>query len=614
MGITRIKMKLHIPDQIPAGKGAFPQHPRDVKKWLSSLPQANMGDLTRQFFTGLRALNRQSMPGKYRLENMELLRPQVRSIFDYLKKYFINRTLPLQEKSQKIVTLNQSLLQEIIFGYKIIVQDAASSIDTKIDNKMQAQAIYRALAYMNELLLRASLIYDTPPSDTWIDMHSLYAYALEHKLQAIKIADKEHPDDKSTIENYYKQALLFALARPTSMRQNDCERVYRQLFKWEALTRLSEDMQESQINRFFCVRLEENRPPTYLTQQDFEVVEPALTLDTSALVDTIRKQLSQSSQKPGSLTVGDQLSDETLKALSNSWGICPQRRFSRAGKGGHIEAAIGLTHATQAIRNEGKKVELKGGPIPRSSAPSLTLQTISQDMRTMRDDDSPYMTHTEIGRPDDDAWENIAKGRVLTDTYDRERKLLETDKLKLNREEDDLYWEVVNISAGGYCLRWNSDSTSRAQIGELMALRERESDGGYQWRVGVIRWMQFTRGSGLEIGTQILSPKAIAAKAQRYNKPNEDPFDCIMLPGIRALNQGPSVLTPAHAFKIGDRLNVTVLGQDMTIKLIESSEHTGSFTQFQFANNEVATRQQKAEKKKQSEKNPDDFDEIWSSL
>jgi hypothetical protein len=52
----------------------------------------------------------------------------------------------------------------------------------------------------------------------------------------------------------------------------------------------------------------------------------------------------------------------------------------------------------------------------------------------------------------------------------------------------------------------------------------------------------------------------------------------------------------------------------MTIRLIETSEHTGSFTQFQFANNEAATRQQKAEKKMQSEKNPDDFDEIWSSL
>lgn len=606
-------MKLHIPDQLAPGKDAFPQQPRDIKKWLNNIPQTNTGDLTRQFFTGLRKLNRQSVPGKVRFENIELMRPQAREIFDYLKKYFINRTLPLQEKSQKIVSLNQSLLQEVIFAYKIVIHDVANGIDTRVDQKQQVLAICRAIRYMNELLLRASLVYDSAPAGTWIDMHSLYSYAREHKLHNTTCADKEYPAGKTSIESEYKQALLFALARPTSMRQNDCERVYRKLNNWESMATLTEEQQENQISRFFCVRLEENRPPSYLSQQDLEIEQKALSLDTSRLVDQLRKDISQSEQKASSITVGDQISVETLKTLSTSWGICPKRRFSRAGKGGHIEAAIGLNNAAQAIRNEDKKqLPEKSKPNTRSSS-GLTLQTIPMDMRADRDN-AGYLTHHEIGNSDDDAWDSVAKGRVLTDTYDRERKLLEDDKLKLNKEDADLHWEIVNISAGGYCLRWNSDTTSRAQIGELIALRERETDGSFQWRAGVIRWMQFSRGTGLEIGAQILSPKAIAAKAQRYNKPNEAPFDCIMLPGIRALKQGPSVLTPAHAFKPGDRLNVTVLGQDMTIKLDETKEHTGSFTQFQFANNDTATKQQKAEKKKLSAKNPDDFDTIWSSL
>ena len=384
-------MKLHIPDQIPAGKNAFPQHPRDVRKWLQNLPQANMGDLTRQFFTGLRTLNRQTVPSKHRLEDMELLRKQARSIFDYLKKYFINRTLPLQEKSQKIVTLNQSLLHEMISGYKIIVHDAANGIDNKIDNKMQIQAICRTLAYMNELLLRASLVYDSPPSDTWSDMHQLYAYARQKNLHTTRCNDDEHPAGKTTIESLYKQALLFALARPTAMRQNDCERVFRKLVNWESLTKLSEKPLESQVDRFFCVRPEENRPPSYLTQQDLESEQDILTLDTSELVDEIRKELSQSSQKPGTITVGEQLSNETMKTLSSSWGISPKRRYSRAGKGGHIEAAIGLTHAAQAIRNERKKTEPRAkrtGPLSPSTAPSLTLQTISPEMRRMQDDNN----------------------------------------------------------------------------------------------------------------------------------------------------------------------------------------------------------------------------------
>ena len=610
-------MKLHIPDQIPPGKDAFSNHPRDIKKWLSNLPQANMGDLTRQVFTRLRDFNRQTMPSKNRMEILELMRPQARGIFDYLKKYFVNRTLPLPDKSKKIITLNQSLLQEIIFGYKIMVYDAANGSDTRIDNKMQAMAICRAIRYMSELLLRASVIYDRPPASTWIDMHRMYAYAREKNINTISVPDIEHPGKKATIESYYKQALLFALARPTAMRQSDSERVYRKLAEWEQLTSLSTDEHVNQINRFFCVRLEQDRPPSYLTQQDCDSDQPALILDTSALVDSIRMDISQSTQKPGDITVGDQISVETLKVLSMSWGICPKRRFSRADKKGHIEAAIGLVHASQAVRNEGNKSTRKGTPrpIPKKETPNFTLQSIPDDMRASSDNiSSGYMTHHEIGKNDDNAWDNVAKGRALTDTYDRERRLLETEKLKLNKEDADLHWEVVNISAGGYCLRWNSENTSRAQIGELIALREREPDNTFQWRIGVIRWMQFTRDNGLEIGVQVLSPKVISARAQRHNKPNEQPFDCLMLPGIRPLKQGPSVIMPAHAFKPGDRLSVNVLGQDMSIKLTETREHTGSFTQFQFANYEAATRQRKEEKKKLSEKNQDDFDEIWSSL
>ncbi len=291
----------------------------------------------------------------------------------------------------------------MITGYKIIVHDAANGVDNKIDNKMQTQAVCRALAYMNELLLRASLVYDSPPSDTWSDMHQLYFYARQKKLHTTKCNDDEHPAGKTTIESLYKQALLFSLARPTAMRQTDCERVYRKLVNWESLTRLSENPLQSQVDRFFCVRSEENRPPSYLTQQDLESEQNILTLDTSELVDAIRKEISQSSQKPGVITVGEQLSSETLKTLTSSWGLSPKRRYSRAGKGGHIEAAIGLAHAAQAIRNERKKTEpgaKRKGPLSPSSSPSLTLQTISPEMRRMQDEGN-YMTHHEIGHPEE---------------------------------------------------------------------------------------------------------------------------------------------------------------------------------------------------------------------
>jgi len=305
---------------------------------------------------------------------------------------------------------------------------------------------------------------------------------------------------------------------------------------------------------------------------------------------------------------------EALKALAMAWGVMPKRRFSRAGKQGHIAAAIGLAHATKMISESKLPESLKSMPQSFDAEGTFSLETIPEEYKAMADNPSGYMTHTEIGKTSNNAWDMVARGTAMTDAFEQQRQLLASEKLKLNKEDDDLHWEVVNISAGGYCLRWNSETTSKAQIGELIAIHEREPNGSYEWRIGSIRWMQFTLEYGLEIGVQVLSPKVISAQAHRLNRPNEAPFDALMIPGIRPLNQPATIILPAHAFKTGDKLKIGVFEQDIEIKLGDRKEHTGSFTQFQFIHAEEQTRKQKIEKKEEAIKNKDDFDEIWSSL
>jgi hypothetical protein len=611
-------MKLYIPEQTEPADDALPSHPRKVKKWLAAIPQANMGEMTRQIFNGLRQLNRQKMPNKHRLENMEMLRAPVREIFKTLEKYFINRTFPLPEKSNKIINLNQALLQEMAHGYKIIVYEAANKIDEKLDTKSQTISIGRAIRYQSELFLKASEVYSEVPPGTWYDMHQMYAYAESKGIQNNKINDSEHPASKTNIEDAYKQALLFSLARPTAMRQSDTARVFNRLYEWSSQAKLDKHPDESQVNRFFCTHIDDDRPASYLTQQDCESGKEIHTLETTQLVDTIREQINSSEKKQDELAIGDQISLETLKVLATSWGEMPKRRFSRAEKHGHIAAAIGLAPAANKIREENAPVEEdKSMPDPFGQEPdSFSLEHIPDEMKSMSDGSSSqgYLTHTEIGGAPSsgEAWDMVAKGNVMTGTYEREQQALEKDIR--NKEDDDLHWEVVNISAGGYCLRWNSDNTSKAQIGELIALREQVPDGRLEWRIGVIRWMQFTKTNGLEIGVQVLSPKVVASEVLRLNRLHEVPFDSLMVPGIKPLKQPATILLPAHAFKTGDKLRVKVLEQTMDIQLGTRREHTGSFTQFQFGHVDAATKAEKIKKKKEASKNKDDFDEIWTSL
>jgi hypothetical protein len=565
---------------------------------------------------------------------MELLREPVRNIFNNLEKYFINRTLPLPEKSQKIVNLNQSLLKEMSYGYKIIIFEAANGLDKKVDSKTQNIAILRAIRYMSELLLRASEIYEPYPVGSWYDIHQLYVHAEQQGFHNKIIVDDEYRLEKASIADYYKQVMLFALARPSALRQSDSERVYNRLAEWADQTKLGTETREHQVNRFFCSRIDQDRPPNYLSMQDCDGTTEIRTLDTSELVETIRKDINSAQNKEGNFAIGDQLSVETLQVLAMSWGVCAKRRFSRADRRGHIKAAIGLVNAAREIagKREAEEEEPEVISPGRNNKLNISLETIPEDLKASESQlESAYMTHHEIGGKNDEAWDLVAKGKVLTDAYAKERQLHEDTKLGLFNKYDR-HWEIVNVSAGGYCLRWNSDTTSRAQIGEPIALREKEPDGSLTWRIGVIRWMQFIRQSGLEVGVQVLSPRVKSATVQRSNRPNEEPFECLMLPAIKPLDLPTSVLLPTHAFRPGDRLKMTILepemehgrrrgpgqnqdqGEEMEIHLDSVREHTGSFTQFQFTPMEVMEKMKKEEKNKSSVRNKDNFDEIWSSL
>jgi len=610
-------MKLNIPEQKEPSPGAIPNQPRKLKKVLSALPNSNMGELTKQTFLILRDLNRQTMPNKQRLENLEMIRVFTRDIFNNLKKYFINRTLPLPEKSQKIVNLNQSILQELIYGYEIIAYEAANNIDTRIDDKTLSVAICRAINYLSEKLLRFSEVYEPCPKNLWMEVHQLFAFAESRGIIDNIVIDNEREPDELTISNSYKQIVLFSLARPIALRQRDSERLFKELFEWAKYSSIQHDATEDMVDNVFCLRIKEDTAPAYLEKADLNKDVIIRTLDANKLVTHVTSLIAEQSKQKQKLAIGDDIPLETLGALATSWGVSAKRRFSRADRHEHINVAIGLSYASTAIRDSFKveqNFDTKSGFVRTSAStkqdPDFTLESISE----AEEEDSGYMTHTEVGAVENNSWDMVAKGRALTDTYAKEQKSLLENKVKLRQKNADSHWEIVNISAGGYCLRWNSDDTSKAQIGELIALQEFDSKENFEWRVGVIRWMQFTREHGLEIGVQVISPKVVTATAQRINRPNEVPFECLMLPGIKALKQASSTILPAHAFKTNDKLTVQILENKIDVTLDEIKEHTGSFTQFTYKNTEVDKRIKKQAKKEEANKKKDDFDELWSTL
>jgi len=610
-------MKLNVPEQTPPDKDDFPNHPRKVKKWLSSLKRANMGEFTRQVYNGLLALNRQAMSPKYRLENMETLREPTRYIFNQLHKHFVNRTLPLPEKSQKITHLNQALLNEMAIGYKILIFETSNNL-IKFDTKTILTACERSLHYYSELLLRSSQIYSELPRGVWWDIHRIYGYAEVKNLHHKNVKDAELSIKNISTEDYYKQILLFSLARPNALRQSDAERLFKSINKWAKLTTIGKHPSKNKLNRYFISKLDGDLPPNCVSENDLKNLEHIRSIETYKLVEHLQSIDTQTNDLYSAVSIGDNVSQETIRTLVTSWSLCAKRRFSRAERKDDIRVSIGLNPIHKTLNMESV------APKPKVKKPGkmFSLESIPENEKANKDvfaqqDPTLFITHPEMKDNDRSAgaWDMVAKGRTLTASYAQELQEHEDSLGELHKESPDLHWKITNVSAGGYCLSWDSDSPSRALVGELISIREKEPDHTFQWRVGVIRWMQYSLEHGLEIGVQVLSPKVISCQVQRLERKNEEPFNCLMLPGIKPIQQPSTLLLPSHAFRRGNTLSLHIYERDMEIKLGTIREHTGSFTQFQFSQlNEDTSPDDEDNGEKTDKKNPDNFDSIWSSL
>jgi hypothetical protein len=176
-------------------------------------------------------------------------------------------------------------------------------------------------------------------------------------------------------------------------------------------------------------------------------------------------------------------------------------------------------------------------------------------------------------------------------------------------------WKMVNVSAGGYCLLWDNPETTRAQVGELLGIREESDPDTFHWRLGVIRWLKFAEKRGLELGVQMLSPGAVGIAARPERKThtkNKNYTRGLLLPEIAPIQQRATLLLPSPPFKIGDTAVANCHGKDVRVKLTKLVENTGSFAQFQFE--PLGEIEQQKRQSPLTTRKPRDFDDIWDLL
>jgi hypothetical protein len=252
----------------------------------------------------------------------------------------------------------------------------------------------------------------------------------------------------------------------------------------------------------------------------------------------------------------------------------PKRRFSRTRDHAQVVSATGLCAIHYFVSGESVFNNASHGIEIHELAPSAA-RTARYDAID-RDD-------KRGGTPD--LWEMNYRleGEVRPSTTE-EAVALAAAGMRINRLYDTQAWKMVNVSAGGYCLLWDNQETTRAQVGELVGIREQSDPDTFHWRLGVIRWLKFVEKRGLELGIQMLSPSAVAltAKPDIKTRIKDNDSRGLLLPGIASIQQTATLLLHSPPFNIDDTVVINCNNKEVKVKLTKLVENTGSFAQFQF--------------------------------
>lgn len=562
----------------PSPGKAFDSRPAQIERWIGELPLANPGESSRRLYEALIATNAQDIPADQRLRMLELLRTPMRSVAAALKKHFVGQAFPLGEKARQVVALSQALMLQMARGYHIVA-------DAHGDKRQKLTATHRALGFLGQALLHAYQVYAPCPAGAWRQIHGLYRLSETGGFHQTAVKTDDSSDTSAgTVEDAYKQILLLALACPYRLRPGEAEQIHRWLCDWSQHATLTGFASAKNQNSLFVTNLASDDPPTYLVLRDTQYnKDDCRLLNAARLADTIRDTLGQGHNDLSKATHA--VNDHVLRRLMLAWGVMPKRRFSRSQKHATAMVAMGLSSAHYFISGE-VAFDTHG-----SDAGAMFTGPARFEARDLQDHREAPADIWALGgaRPLHEPHPHAHGGQYIefTGSGDAFAAKPATQSPQQAVSAGPVYqtreWKMINVSAGGYRLLWDSGENSQAQVGELLGLRESSDPDSFHLGLGVVRWMKTNSERGLELGVEMLSPGAVAVGTRIHKaKGGSEYMRSLLLPAIKALGQPATLLTPALPYHVGDVVTVNSHGKEARVELIKLVENTGTFAQFQF--------------------------------
>ena len=552
---------LNLPVLLQAQQRPRPHlRPRQLAQWAQELPIGNTTLATHQMLEKLRSLNRSRYTCKERLQLHNCLRPAFSELLHAIRQPLRQASIPLDRKQQYSANLLQQLLEEMACGYKLVVNELATSDSSREHNQMLLhEATYLAVIYLAQRLVEAYSLYAQEPAHVWADLNQLYQYA-EDKQFHNRAVDDPYPDTplpiKMTIDNAYKRILLLSLAEPYHLMQFEADDMYRMICSSIESCAI-ESFSELVTRGEFIIDLDSDEGPYFLgSDAEPNATNPRL-LDISAVKQQLNIHLQRllrsnmHSAELEAVSLVERQQRDMLLRLADAWSASLVRRAQRFNLDGVVELTSGLNACHHYI-SEGALF-----------TPEIDALRLAQGLDNIDDD-----THT-----------------IFASAY---REALQKDRRHSNQNYPLNPWWQRNISPIGIALNaQDAGQQLDVHVGELVIYRF-SNKTRQRWLLGAVRWLKTeyseeTPGT-VNIGIMNLSNGAIpvGTKAIKGLGSGTDYFRSLLIPKQVSLQQTRSLIVPAFLYDVGSVLVMNMKQRLHHVRLTRVLLSTRSFTQFDF--------------------------------
>lgn len=495
--------------------------PARLRAWLISLPTSDITVAARPIHDALASLNRIELTADVRvklLAEYESMLELLAGSFDVASQ---GSGIPLKETAKLAATLHRNLWQEMAIGWKIALVNRLEKRSLfGGGGKADPVLVQRILLSIWRFYRLSSRLYLPMPTGLWGELHQLFRLGIKHQF----LDEPGEPKNRS-IACLYKYILLFSLADPLRFAPAEQDKVVELVESYGHLAHFLPVSRLAGSAGYFLIELESDKPPRYIGSR---TIDPALTgtilFDTTELSRHLHKTEAAIEAKAPQVQDRARLLArlQILRRTLRQWAIAPQRVFQRIPSHSLVELALGL--------------------------PAVVFHLHENDESPLRE----TMARCLPGGAD---WPEAGDAMPCTLSS----------------------WQIINESPGGFAIRAVSVLEEQVRAGEIVALRTSQAG----WMVASVRWLQTNDSGGIEMGLQVLSPKAIPVLI----RPTSSDGAClpaVLLPEISSIRQPARIAASKGSYIPLHELSVMTPSGEKVVRALKLIEQQMGYDLFDY--------------------------------